>query len=125
MPRSFNQRPRQDATLAPHPSRMRHVLHIYRNRIPEPEEVADLSAEWLVEHQATKLPDAVTPQRTAVVAMKADHFRAGQWDTSLYLLDPGGVGSLRRLMRGKSSLTIRTAADRWKVWGWTVTRVHA
>ena len=47
MPRSFNQRPRQDATLAPHPSSFRTSKRDHRNRIPSVEEIAEARALWL------------------------------------------------------------------------------
>ena len=100
MPRSFNQRPRQDATLAPHPSRMKTRLHIYRNRIPDAEEVAELSAEWRAAHPPKKLPDAKVPPRTYVANVgKEKALPSGFQD--LFSMPDLGRWDLRRELVGK------------------------
>lgn len=78
-----------------------HGVRIFRNRIPEPEEVAACRAEWLKQHEATRLPDSVTPLRNDFPSMKQDHYRGGVWDTTIYQLDPGGSGVLKKMLVGK------------------------
>jgi hypothetical protein len=74
--------------------------HIH-NRPPTPEEVAEYRTQWLARHKARVLPASVTPLRSEYPAMKQDHYRGAQWDTTIYMLDPGGSVSLRRALVGK------------------------